>query len=247
MRIDGRTALVTGGTRGIGLELAAALASRGARVAVCGRSPERPAALDALGRSVAYVDCDLSDVGQVRELPERVRREVGPVGLLVNNAGVQFNHDWTDTRVEDRARWAEAELTVNLVAPTLLAALLLDDLRSADPGVVVNVTSLLAFSPKPSAPAYCASKAGLRSLTRALRWQLAGDPSVRVVEAIPPLVDTAMTAGRGSKKMDPADVAHRIVAGLLADETEIRIGAARVVGGLARVAPAAVEALLKRT
>ncbi len=245
MKLHGRTVLVTGGSRGIGLELAGCLAARGARVAVCGRSEEAPSALAAFGRSVRYLRCDLADASQVRALPARVRRELGSPSVLVNNAGVQFNHEWAHTRPDDRARWAETELTVNLVAPALLTALLLDDLRAADPGVVVNVTSLLALAPKPSAPTYCASKAGLRSFTRALRWQLADDPSVRVVEAVPPLVDTAMAAGRGSKKMDPADVAHRIVAGLLADETEIRIGAARVVGGLARVAPAAVEALLK--
>lgn len=246
MKLDGRTVLVTGGSRGIGLALAGSLAARGARVAVCGRSEEAPAALAGFGRSVRYLQCDLADASQVRALPGRVRREVGRPSVLVNNAGVQFNHGWARTRSDDRARWAETELAVNLVAPALLTALLLDDLRAGDPGVVVNVTSLLALAPKPSAPTYCASKAGLRSFTRALRWQLSDDPSVRVVEAVPPLVDTAMTAGRGAGKMDPAAAAERIVEGLVHDETEIRIGMARIVGRLARVSPVVAEALLKR-
>lgn len=246
MRLDGRTALVTGGTRGIGLELTLALAARGVRVAACGRSAEAPPALARFARSVRYFPCDLADPVQVRALPDRVRRALGAPSVLVNNAGVQFNHDWASTGPDDRARWAETELAVNLVAPTVLTALLLDDLRAGDPGLVVNVTSLLALAPKPSAPAYCASKAGLRSITRALRWQLGAEAGVRVVEAVPPLVDTAMTAGRGSKKMDPAEVADGIVRGLLADQSEIRIGAARLVAKLARVAPVAAEALLRR-
>lgn len=134
---------------------------------------------------------------------------------------------------------------MNTLAPVLLTALFLDDLRAADPGVVVNVTSLLALSPKSSAPVYSASKAALRSFTRALRWQLADHDSVRVVEVVPPMVDTAMTAGRGSKKMQPADVAERIVQGLEQDQAEIRLGVARLVHWLSRVAPPLASAILK--
>jgi uncharacterized oxidoreductase len=210
------------------------------------RAERAPAALEELGEQVRHFTCDLSDPDQVVALAGRVRDELGAPSVVVNNAGVQFNHDWAGTDAKDRTRWARAELSVNLLAPTLLTSLFLDDLRSHDPGVVVNVTSLLALGPKPSAPVYSASKAGLRSLTRSLRWQLAGEASVRFVEVIPPLVDTAMTAGRGSKKMDPAEVARRIVEGLEADRTEIRIGFARVLHGLWRVAPGVAGALLRR-
>ncbi|MGD2070803.1 MAG: SDR family NAD(P)-dependent oxidoreductase [Gemmatimonadota bacterium] len=246
MRIDGRTVLVTGGSRGIGLELARTLAERGARVAVCSRGERAPAALEAFGERARHFTCDLSKPDEVMALADRVRDEFGAPGVLINNAGVQFNHDWAGTDAEDRARWARTELTVNLLAPTLLTSLFLDDLRRHDPGVVVNVTSLLALAPKRSAPVYSASKAGLRSLTRALRGQLAGEESVRFVEVVPPLVDTAMTAGRGSGKMDPAEVARRIVEGLEAERTAIRIGFARVMHGLWIVTPGLAGALLER-
>lgn len=245
MRLHGRRALVTGGSRGIGLELARSLASRGVRVAVCSRAEGPPEGLEGFGSQVRHFGCDLSRPDEVEALARRVRTEWGAPDILVNNAGVQFNHDWAETSPDDRARWARTELSVNMLAPTLLTALFLDDLRAADPGVVVNVTSLLALSPKSSAPVYSASKAALRSFTRALRWQLDGSAPVRVVEVIPPMVDTAMTAGRGSKKMQPADAAERIVQGLERDETEIHLGVARFVHTLSRVAPVLATAILK--
>jgi uncharacterized oxidoreductase len=245
MRIDGRTILVTGGSRGIGRELVRVLVERSARVAVCSRSEQGAASLKSFGERVRHFACDLSCPDEVISLAARVRREFGAPSVLINNAGVQFNHDWADTSTEDRTRWAQAEVSVNLLAPALLTSVFLDDLRRCGSGVVVNVTSLLALGPKASAPVYSASKAGLRSLTDALRWQLAGD-NVRVVEVVPPLVDTAMTAGRGKNKMDPAVAAERIVDGLESERTAIRLGFARVVHSVWRVAPGLAGAVLKR-
>ena len=245
MRLEGRRALVTGGSRGIGFELVRSLAGRGVEVVTCSREKELPAGLRALGAGVHHLTCDLSRPSEVEALPDRMRQAFGAPDLLVNNAGVQFNHIWTETDASDRAQWARVELSVNVLAPVLLTAHFLDDLRAADPGIVVNLTSLLALSPKRTAPVYSASKAGLRSFTQALRWQLAGDTSVRVVEVLPPMVDTAMTAGRGSKKMSGADMAERIVRGLERGDTEIRPGLARVVHAISRTTPPLATALLK--
>ena len=247
MQVSGRSVLVTGGSRGIGLELARSFASRGARVAVCSRAEEAPSGLDGFRSQIRHFTCDLSRVEEVQGLADRVRTEWGAPGILVNNAGVQFNHDWAETSAEDRVRWAHTELCVNTMAPTLLTAHLLDDLRAAAPGVVVNVTSLLALSPKPSAPVYSASKAAMRSFTQALRWQLADQGSVRVVEVVPPMVDTAMTAGRGARKMQPAEAAEQIVQGLEKGSDEIHLGVAGLVHLMSRVAPPLATAILKRS
>jgi uncharacterized oxidoreductase len=173
-----------------------------------------------------------------------LREEFRPT-IVVNNAGVQFNHDWTETSPSGRDARARLEVAVDLLAPIRLTALLLDDLLAEERATIVNVTSILALAPKRNAPVYSAAKAGLRAFTRGLRYQLEPHTHVRVVEVLPPVVDTGMTAGRGSNKMHPADVAREIVRGLERGDDEIWIGKARFVRVLLRVAPRFVARILR--
>jgi uncharacterized oxidoreductase len=245
MDLAKHTVLVTGGTRGIGLMLARALTGRGARVGVCGRSELSPSEIAELYPGARYFSADLTSPADREALVERVRNELGPLTMLINNAGVQFNHDWTETRAADRLAWARTEAVANLVAPIELTALLLDDLVAAPDAAVVNITSALALAPKRSAPVYCATKAGLRSFTQGLRYQLAEHPHVRVVEAAPPVVDTGMTAGRGEGKMAAEDVADAIVEGLVRRRDEIWVGKTGIARALWSFAPGLVARLLR--
>ncbi|MEZ4588730.1 MAG: SDR family NAD(P)-dependent oxidoreductase [Gemmatimonadales bacterium] len=165
--------------------------------------------------------------------------------MLVNNAGVQRNHDWIATPTADRVSALESEIAVNLTSPLALTALFLDDLVAADEAAIVNLSSLLALTPKRSAPVYCATKAGIRAFGRGLAYQLESHPNLRVVEVVPPLVDTGMTAGRGSGKISPAEAANEIVRGLERDQTEILVGKARLVTRLHRWLPGLVARMLK--
>ncbi|MBC8078639.1 MAG: SDR family NAD(P)-dependent oxidoreductase, partial [Chloroflexales bacterium] len=158
--------------------------------------------------------------------------------ILINNAGVQYAYDLSDPSVPlDRI---DQELQTNLVGPIYLTRRMLPQLRAKPRAAIVNVSSSLAFVPKQSAPVYSASKAGLHTFTKALRWQLEAT-GVKVFEIIPPLVDTAMTAGRGSGKITPEALVREFWAAFAADVYEIRVGRAKILLRLHGLLPGLVE------
>jgi len=237
--------LVTGGTRGIGLALARALTARGADVAVCGRHAERLAEVGVELPAVTALKCDLSDPSSLLAFVERLRSTFGAPTILVNNAGIQFNHPWSTTDPKDVVDRLTKEISVNLTSPLALTALLLGDLIGGKETAIVNVSSILALTPKRSAPVYCATKAAIRSFSQALRYQLEEHPNVRVVEVLPPLVDTGMTKGRGKGKITAETAAEEIVRGLEKNQMEIFVGKAKVVRFINRVSPGMAARILK--
>jgi uncharacterized oxidoreductase len=143
------------------------------------------------------------------------------------------------------ARELQREIDTNLVAPLLLTHAFLPTLAKQREAAIVNLTSVLALSPKQSASVYCATKAALRSFTQSLRWQLEGSP-VRVFELMPPLVDTAMTAGRGTGKVSPEALAEAFWRGFAADRFEIAPGKAGAARFLMRWLPGVAQRMLRR-
>ena len=138
------------------------------------------------------------------------------------------------------------ELALNLEAPIALSAGLLPLLARQPEAAIVNVTTGLALAPKQSAPVYCATKAALRSFTRSLRYQVeTSAPHVRVQEVIPPLVDTRMTAGRGTGKVSPSAVAEALVTAIERGTDECYVGKSRLLRLVMRVAPGVGYRILK--
>ncbi len=233
MKLDGKRILVTGATGGIGGALAQTLRARGAAVIVHGRDHAR---LDKFARNgFEVVESRLDDHGAAEALVQRVLA-VGPLDILINNAGVQEQLDFRSTDVESQLTSIDRELDVNLRAPVVLTRLLLPTLLARPVAAVVNITSGLALVPKQSAPVYCATKAALHSFSTTLRWQLEGT-SVDVFEALPPLVDTAMTRGRDKGKISPEQCAREIVHGLERDRHTILIGKTALLAILVSMAP----------
>lgn len=234
MNLAGAHVLVTGGTDGIGLALARQLLHEGARLTICGRSEARcESARVQLGPAVHVVRHDVADFSGHAQLLAQARQAHGPIDVLVNNAAIQQPMNFTR---EAPARGIASEVAINLTAPMLLTEAVLPELLGRPRAAIVHVTSGLALSPKAGAPVYCATKSGLRTFARALRWQLEGT-RVRVVEVLPPLVDTAMTRGRGRGKLSPDAVAREIVAALRTGKDEVFVGKTRLLRWLVALSP----------
>lgn len=239
MKLTGRTVLITGGSSGIGQEMAKQLLQRGNTVIVTGRDRER---LDAASRALPgahVIASDVSDSAAVRNLYETVTRRFPTLDTLVNNAGIMRNLNLNLPReLEDVCQ----EIDVNLRGPIMMVQQFLPHLTTRKDALILNVSSGLAFVPLPIAPIYCATKAAMHSFTQSLRVQLAGT-SVRTVELAPPGTETPLFRGefaketQGQKAMDVAVLVQKAIAGVEAGRLEIRPGLANVLKAMSRLAP----------
>lgn len=237
MDLRGKLALVTGGSDGIGREIALQLQGAGANVIVTGRSEEKLRAMAALG--FGTIAGDLSTPAGVDAVVNGVTGK--PLALLVNNAGVGA----MDYQVDDAVNFATAVncLHTNLDAPIALCAHLIPVLKTQPEAAIVNVTSGLAIAPCGSGAVYCATKAGLRAYTQALRYVLK-DGNVRVIEALPPVVATNMTAKRDGKKMTAHDCAAEIVRGIRTGKSEINVGMVKILQLVHSISPALARRIM---
>lgn len=166
--LAGQAALVTGASSGLGRATAQALARAGARVALLARSaPDLEDLAEALERHGAAglpVGCDLADAGGLERAVDRVRRELGPVRVLVNAAATDAPGPVSELAVE---AW-DRVMAVNLRAVFVLSRLVLPDMAAAGQGTIVNVSSVAGRRGWANASAYCASKFALTGFTQAL-------------------------------------------------------------------------------
>ncbi|MEZ0384384.1 SDR family NAD(P)-dependent oxidoreductase [Mycobacterium sp. pW045] len=192
--LSGQTALVTGGTAGIGLESARLLARHGATVIITGRSADRGAAAVAeIGAGVRFVAADLSDLESVKALV----RQCGEVDIVVNNAA-SFPGSLT---VDQDVSSFESTFDTNVRGAYFLVAALAPGMLRRGHGSIVNVTSMVAFKGVPGASSYSASKAALESLTRTWAAEF-GPRGVRVNSVAPGPTATAGVAAEWGEVND---------------------------------------------
>jgi uncharacterized oxidoreductase len=239
MNVSGKTILVTGGTAGIGQQLAQQLKAKGATVIVTGRSAEGLA--KARDSGFEAICADLSSSAGALGLVDALG--VREIDVLINNAGQGVDHDFRESSPDIDA--ADVCIYANLNAPIRLIAALIDRLKARPEAAIVNVTSGLAIAPNTASAVYCATKAGLRSYTKSLRAQLAGS-SVHVIEALPPLVDTQMTARVAAKKLSAAECALQIIDALEHDRPEANVGQVKLLKTVHSISPALAERIMLR-
>jgi uncharacterized oxidoreductase len=231
MKLAGKTALITGGTDGIGLRLARQLRDKGAHVILTGRTPARIGAAQAEGFEV--ISAELTG-------PEGVDSVLAGLGarqidILINNAGMGTDHDFREALPDPAAD--ERILWLNIHAPIRLIVLLMPVLLARPEAMIVNVTSGLALAPSTASAIYCATKAAMRSYSQSLRAQMKGS-RVHVLEALPPVVDTAMTAHMTKSKMTPEACAARIIAGMERGAPQVNVGMVKLLAAVRAVSPA---------
>lgn len=242
-----RTILITGGARGIGRALSEALLADGCIIIIVGRDR---AALEQFatlhpGRIHAW-RADLSSAANVDALVRDLPNAYPDLSVVINNAGLQTEADYFQDCIPYLALTERREIAVNFDAVVRLSTGLLPHFRAQSSAGIVNISSSLAVAPKKSAPVYCATKAAVRTFSRALSYQCEDQaPYIGVFDVVMGLVDTDMTAGRGRGKIPAAQAASEILAGLRRGRRIIPVAQAKALLAMARIAPGMAEQLLR--
>ena len=206
-QLTGRRALVTGASRGIGLEICRVLADAGADIAAVARDPEGLAAcrreVEGLGRRCVTITADLATVDGPRAAAREAEAALGGIDILVNNAGIALVDPITEASVED---W-DRTMAVNLRAPFLLAQALVPGMIERGRGKIVNISSQTGVIAMEEHAAYAASKGGLNALTKvmAAEW---GRHNIQANAVCPTVILTPM----GRKIWSPPEKSGPVLA-----------------------------------
>jgi NAD(P)-dependent dehydrogenase (short-subunit alcohol dehydrogenase family) len=213
--LRGNVAIVTGGSRGIGLAIARALVAEGVQVAITGRSEAhlaaaRPAIESAGPGAVETLQADVRKADEVKRAVDATVARFGGLDILINNAGVGI---FAGVSAMTAAQWTEV-IETNLTGVFFACHAALPHLQRRGGGFIINISSLAGKNPFGDGAAYCASKAGLNAFSEALMQEVRFD-NIRVSYVMPGSVATEFGSGDSSKgadwKIAPDEVAEVVV------------------------------------
>jgi 3-oxoacyl-[acyl-carrier protein] reductase len=250
MNIRGKTALVTGASRGIGRAIALEFAHQGAqRLLLVARNrqhlEEVAAEIEAMGIEAIVLPLDLTNHSEVSVAIAQAWRDFGPIHVLINCAGVAHQVPFLRAHLPN----VQSEMNLNLMGMYAITRQVARRMVAREEGTIVNVSSLMGKIAAPTMATYSATKFAILGFTQALRGELA-DRQVKVVALLPSLTDTDMVEKfqpfRWVVRMSPQQVAKVLIAGLSQGSPEIAVGWQSHLALLAnRIAPRLVERLVQ--
>lgn len=249
MNIQGKTALVTGASRGIGRAIAIELAQQGVkRLLLLARDRQQLAEIareiEDLGVEVVTLALDVTQVVEVNIVLAQAWRDHGPIHLLVNCAGVAHQTPFLKSQLSQ----VQEEINVNLMGMYTITRLIARRMATQREGKIVNVSSLMGKVAAPTMATYSATKFAILGFTQALRGELAVH-NIRVMALLPSLTDTDMVREldwfRWVMPMTPEKVAKVLIAGLRKESPEILVGwQSYLAVWCNRIAPTLLEKIL---
>ena len=225
MKTTNNTILITGGSAGIGFEIAKLFSEAGNRVIITGRNKERMDKAIAKLKNTTDIVSDVTNAEDVDKLVAQLQKDHPDLNVVINNAGNAHYYNMTDHGVNAFEKASE-EILTNYLSIIRLNEKLLPLLKQQQEAAIVNVSSIVAFAARANTlPTYGASKAALHSYTNSLRIMLKNGP-VKVFELMPPLVDTEFSAiiGGAANGIPPKQVAEDLLAAMENDKYEIHVG-----------------------
>lgn len=221
MSLTGKTAVVTGGTKGIGFAIAKALLDSGANVFICGRTRaalrDAVAALSEFGTVDGEV-CDIRSEDQVRQMLAEAERLFGGIDILINNAGIGIMGKTIEELTGDEVR---ATIETNLLGVFYSCHYVIPMMKKRGGGYIINISSLAGQNAHPRMAAYNASKFGLNGFTEAMMQEVRQD-NIKVSYVCPGSVNTEFGGDRPSEEkawqLRPEDIAQAVLSLLAMDE-----------------------------
>ena len=202
MKLQGRVSVVTGAGAGIGRAIANGLSAEGSRVVLVDidgtKAEVAAAAICSKGGDARAFRADVADPGSVASLLAFVRKEVGPLDILVNNAAIQVNKRIEDTSPEEWNR----QMAVNVGGVFLCSRAFMPDLRKTR-GVIINMSSVNGFFVEPACAGYCATKGAILAFTKAIAIDH-GREGIRVHAICPGYINAGLAEGYFESQTDPA-------------------------------------------
>jgi uncharacterized oxidoreductase len=237
MKTTDNTVLITGGSAGIGFEIARSMAAKGNKVIITGRDQARlDSALLKLPNVTGFA-CDVTKEEEVDKLIDILTKDFPALNIVINNAGKANLSSLTES--SDIFQKAGEEMLTNYLSILRINEKLLSLLSSQQESAIVNVSSIVAFVPNHVMATYAATKAALHSYTQSLRIALAKSTSIKVFELMPPLVNTDFSQEiGGANGISPIVVAEDLINALETDTYEIHVGNTAQIFGLFHASPA---------